>query len=154
MTVSPTLLLVHVLLSVLGILSGLVAVGGLVSGTRLKGWTAFFLWTTVLTNVTGLVFFPFKISPPHVVAILSLVVLAVCLTALSGKKMGTYAITAVIALYLNVFVLIVQLFQKTPPLVPLQNGSLFGATQLLILALFVWLGVAAVKSSKGQSTTR
>jgi hypothetical protein len=159
MSVSPILLLVHVLLSVLGILTGLVVVGAFVSGKYLKGWTAFFLITTVLTNVTGLAFFPFKVSPPHIVAILSLIVLAVCLLARYGKRMqgrwrAVYIVTAVMALYLNVFVLIAQLFQKTPPLTPLQNQPPFAATQLLILALFVGLGAAALGGMRDDRAVR
>jgi hypothetical protein len=149
----PTFTLIHVVLSVLGIVAGLVVVGGLMSGARLNGWTAFFLATTILTNVTGFGF-PFsKVLPPHVVGAVSLVVLAVCLLARYGKLLAgawraTYVVTAAAALYLNVFVLMVQLFIKTPPLTqlaPTQQEAPFVLTQVLVLALFVWLGWSALR---------
>jgi len=150
--------LIHVVISILGIIAGLVVVGGLMSGTRLHGWTALFLVMTILTSVTGFGF-PFtKVSPAHVVGALSLVVLAVCLAArywkqLQGGWRTTYVITAVAALYLNVFVLVVQLFVKTPPLAqlaPTQQEAPFAVTQALVLALFVWLGWAALRGFRTE----
>ena len=147
----PMFTLIHVVISVLGIVSGLVVVGGLMAGARMDGWTAFFLMTTLATSVTGF-FFPFTaILPSHITGAISLVVLAVCLAARYGKQMEggwrtIYVVTAVTALYLNVFVLIVQLFVKTPALAqlaPTQTEPPFAATQALVLALFVVLGWAA-----------
>ena len=135
---------------------GLVVVGGLIAGARLNGWTASFLATTVLTNVTGF-FFPFTtITPAHIVGAVSLVVLGVCIAARYGQQMegswrGIYVVTAVAALYLNVFVLVVQLFQKTPALAalaPTQQEPPFAVTQLLVLALFVALGRAALQGAQ------
>lgn len=152
----PMFTLIHVVISVLGIVTGLVVAGGLMAGARLDGWTAWFLITTVLTSATGFGF-PFtQVLPPHVVGAVSLVVLAVCLWARYGKQMAgiwrpTYVVTAVLALYLNVFVLVVQLFVKTPPLAqlaPKQNEPPFAITQALILALFVWIGWAALRGFK------
>ena len=149
----PMFTLIHVVISVLGIIAGLVVVGGLMAGARMDGWTVFFLATTILTSVTGFGF-PFtQVLPPHVVGALSLVVLGVCLAArylkhLEGGWRTTYVVTAVAALYLNVFVLVVQLFAKTPPLAqlaPTQQEAPFAVTQLLVLALFVWMGWAAVR---------
>ena len=149
----PMFTLIHVVISILGIVAGLVVVGGLMAGARLDGWTAFFLATTILTSATGFGF-PFtKVGPPHVVGALSLVLLAVCLAARYWKQLGgrwraTYVVTAVAALYFNVFVLVVQLFVKTPPLAqlaPTQKEAPFAVTQALVLALFVWLGWAAVR---------
>jgi len=145
--------LIHVVISVLGIIAGLVAAGGLAAGARLDGWTGFFLVTTILTNVTGFGF-PFtKILPSHVVGALSLVVVAVCVVArywkqLQGGWRTTYVVTTVVALYLNVFVLIVQLFVKTPALVqlaPTQQEAPFAVTQALVFVLFGWLGQAALR---------
>lgn len=145
--------LIHVLLSVVGIVAGLVVVGGFMAGARLNGWTGLFLATTILTSVTGFGF-PFtSVSPAHVVGAISLVLLAACLVAgyrqpLAGRRRATYVITAVAALYLNVFVLVVQLFAKTPALAqlaPTQSEAPFAVTQALILALFVWLGSAALR---------
>ncbi|HSW23174.1 MAG TPA: hypothetical protein VLJ62_10430 [Burkholderiaceae bacterium] len=153
----PTFTLIHVVISVLGIIAGLVVVGGLMSGARLDGWTTFFLATTIVTSVTGFGF-PFtKVLPPHVVGAISLVVLAVCVVArywkqLAGAWRTTYVITAVVALYLNVFVLVVQLFIKTPPLAqlaPTQQEAPFALTQALVLALFVWLGWSALRGFRG-----
>ena len=152
----PTFTLIHVVISVLAIIAGLVVVGGFMAGARLGGWTAFFLATTILTSVTGFGF-PFtKIGPPHVVGALSLVLLAVSLVARYGKQLEggwrtTFVTTAVAALYLNVFVLVVQLFAKTPPLArlaPTQQETPFAVTQALVLLLFLWLGGAAVRGAR------
>ena len=150
----PMFTLIHVVISILGIVAGLVVVGGLIAGARLSGWTAFFLISTILTSVTGFGF-PFtRISPPRVVGALSLVVLAVCLVVrywkqLEGGWWATYVIAAVAALHLNVFVLVVQLFAKTPALAqlaPTQQEAPFVMTQALVFALFVWLGWAALRA--------
>jgi hypothetical protein len=145
--------LVHVVLSVFGIISGCVVVGGLVAGARLNGWTAFFLATTILTSATGFGFRVSIVTPAHIVGVVSLIVLAVCLAArywkrLEGRWRATYVVTAVTALYLNVFVLIAQFFEKIPALVqlaPWQQGPHFAVTQALVVALFVWLGRAALR---------
>ncbi len=145
--------LVHVVISVLGIITGLVAVGGLMAGARREGVTAAFLVTTILTNVTAFGF-PFTtVLPSHVVGAISLVLLAVCLVAryvqsLRGAWRRIFVITAVAALYFNVFVLVVQLFQKTPQLAalaPTQSEPPFAVTQLLLLVVFVWLGRASLR---------
>ena len=149
----PMFTLIHVVISVLGIIAGLVVVGGLMAGARLNGWTAFYLATTILTSATGFGF-PFtQVTPPHVVGVLSLVILAVCLAArywkqLAGGWRTTYVATAVAALYLNVFVLVVQLFVKTPPLAqlaPTQQEAPFAVTQALVFSVFVWLGWTALR---------
>jgi hypothetical protein len=152
MTDLPTFTLIHVLISVIGIVTGLAAVGGLMAGALLRGWTGLFLVTTVLTNVTGFGFPFVSVGAPHVVGAISLVVLAVSLAALywmqlTGGWRTTYVITAVVALYLNVFVLVVQLLAKIPMLKTLapQGSPAFGGTHLVVLGLFVWLGWAAVK---------
>ncbi len=156
----PMFTLLHVVLSVLGIITGAVVVGGLIAGARLQGWTAFFLVSTILTSVTGFGF-PFtKLLPSHMVGALSLAVLAVCVAArywkhLAGGWRTTYLITAVTALYLNVFVLIVQLFVKTPPLAqlaPTQTEAPFALTQALVLALFLWLGWSAHRGFRREKT--
>ena len=149
----PTFTLIHVVISVVGILSGLVVIGGLMAGARLAGRTALVLVTTTLTSVSGFGFPATAVSPAHVVGGLSLVVLAVCFAAHYWMKLArgwrtTYVVTAVVATYLNVFVLVVQLFAKTPALAqlaPTQQEPPFALTQALVLALFVWLGWAAVR---------
>lgn len=152
----PTFTLIHVVLSVLGLIAGLVVAGGLMSGARLDGWTAFFLSTTVATSITGYGFPADKLLPSHVVGGLSLVALVVCLWARYGQKLNgswrrTYVVTAVTALYLNAFVLMVQLFVKTPALAklaPTQQEAPFALTQGLILLVFVWIGAKAWRGFK------
>ena len=144
-----TFTVVHVVLSLIGIVAGFVVVFGLLTAKRLDGWAAIFLATTVLTSVTGFMF-PFHMFlPSHGVGIVSLIVLALAILAryafhLAGGWRRTYAITAVIALYLNVFVLIVQLFEKVPALralAPTQSEPAFKLTQVVVLALFFALAV-------------
>ena len=145
--------LVHVIISLLGIVTGLVAVGGFMAGTRRDGVTSAFLVTTILTNATGFGFASERLLPSHVVAVISLVLLAVCLVALYIKGLHgwwrrIFVITAVASLYFNVFVLVAQLFQKTPALIalaPTQSEAPFAATQLLVLVVFVWLGRASLR---------
>src|SRR2546422_7290377 len=118
---ASTFTLVHVMISLVGIVSGFVVVFGLLAGKRLDRWTALFLTSTVATSVTGFGF-PFDhLLPSHKVGILSLLVLAVAIIArfvfhLAAAWRGIYVVSAVVALYLNVFVLVVQLFEKVPAL--------------------------------------
>jgi hypothetical protein len=142
---------VHVALSLIGIFAGFVVAFGLLTAKRLDLWTAFFLISTVATSVTGF-FFPFHGFTPAIgVGIVSLVVLAVAIFArytrkLTGAWRWIYVVTAMIALYLNVFVLIVQLFQKVPALkalAPTQSETPFLVAQLVAFALFVVLTIFA-----------
>jgi hypothetical protein len=143
----------HVIISLIGIASGLVVVFAMGRGERLPGWTGVFLVTTILTSVTGFLFPPKPIGPPHVLGALSLVILALAVTALYGKHLAgawrwLYVLTAVVALYFNVLVGVVQAFQKLPflrSLAPTQSEPPFIVAQLLVLALFVWIGYAALK---------
>lgn len=150
---TSTFTLVHVLISLAGIGSGLIVVYGLLAGRRFDRWTAFFLITTVATSVTGF-FFPFhKLLPSHVVGIISLSVLAVAIVArytfhLAGAWRRVYVVSAIVALYLNVFVLIAQAFEKVPALkalAPTQKEPPFLITQLVVLIVFVLLTIRAAK---------
>ena len=143
--------LFHVLLSLIGIFSGFLAVFGMIAGKRLDGLTAIFLTTTALTSITGF-FFPFHgVTPGIIVGIVSLVILAVAIPAryakhLAGAWRKIYAVTASIALYLNVFVLIAQLFMKVPALhsmAPNGNEPPFLISQVVVMAIFVVLTIAA-----------
>jgi hypothetical protein len=146
--------LFHVVLSLIGIVAGFVAVAGLLGSHVVRGWTAVFLAATVLTSVTGFMF-PFeKILPSHVVGIVSLIVLAAALVALYGYRVERswrwiYAVAALTALYLNVFVLVAQAFAKIPflnALGPTPSDPAFIVAQLIVLVLFVALGYRVVRS--------
>ena len=136
----------------MAIASGLVVLFGLLAAKRLEAWTGIFLVTTVATSVTGFGFPIDVILPSHIVGIISLVVLAVAIIAryafrLAGLWRGVYVIGAGIALYLNVFVLIVQLFQKVPALkalAPTQSEPPFAFAQGGTLVVFVVLVIAAM----------
>jgi hypothetical protein len=139
--------LLHVAISLIGIVSGLWMVFGWIAGRRPEGWTKVFLVTTILTGVTGF-FFPFHgITPALIVGVLSLLILVLAYYArghTSRVWQKTYALGCVTALYLNVFVLVVQLFLKIPALkavAPKQTDPPFVITQSLVLFAFIVLGV-------------
>jgi hypothetical protein len=141
----------HVLISLIGIGSGLVVLYGFFTGRRLDLWNLIFLVTTVATSVTGFGF-PFDhLLPSHKLGIISLVVLAIAIPAryafhLAGGWRRTYVITASMALYLNVFVLVAQSFMKVPvlhDLAPTRKEPPFLITQLIVLLIFVGLTIVA-----------
>lgn len=147
------ILLVHVALSLIGIVSGLVVFVGLLRGHKLDGWTMLFLATTILTSATGYML-PFDhVLPSHIVGGISLLMLVIALAALyvfrlAGPWRWIYVATAAIALYLNVFVGVVQAFQKVSflnPLAPTQSEPAFFVTQIVVLLLFVLLGITAAR---------
>jgi hypothetical protein len=148
---TSTFTAVHVVLSLIGIVSGLIVLFAMLGGKRLDGWTLLFLATTVLTSATGFFFPRGQVLPSHIVGVISLVVLAAVTLALyvyrlAGSWRWIYAAGAVLALYLNVFVGIVQSFQKLPflqPLAPTQSEPPFLIAQLAVLALFIAFGVLA-----------
>jgi hypothetical protein len=144
---------VHVVISLIGIGSGLVVAFGLLPAKHLDAWIALFLTSTVLTSVTGFIF-PFHgFLPSYGVGAISMVALAIAIFARYGRHLAggwrrTYAITAMISLYLNVFVLVAQLFMKTPALhalAPTQSEPPFKITQLVVLVVFVAWTIAAAK---------
>jgi hypothetical protein len=143
---------VHVLLSLVGIAAGLVTMWGLFRCKMLDGITAIFLVTSVLTSITGFGF-PFDhLLPAHKVGIISLVILAIAIPArymfhLAGAWRSVYVVGAAIALYLNVFVLVVQAFEKVPALnalAPTQKEPPFLVAQVVVLLLFIAVTVVAV----------
>jgi hypothetical protein len=150
---SQLFLQIHVLLSLVGIVVGLIVLYGLLTGKALGGWTALFLATTILTSVTGYPIPPFGFDPPRAVGTISLVLLAIAVGAfylfhLAGVWRWIYVVTAVMALYLNVFVGVVQSFQKVPALkeaAPTQSEPPFIVAQLLVLAAFVAMGFVALR---------
>ena len=146
-----TFTLFHVLVSLAGIISGLVVAGGLAGGRRLRGWTGVFLITTALTSVTGFGFPSNTLLPSHVVGAISLVVLVAVLAAQVKGWPRIYAGGVVTATYLNSFVLVVQLFRRIPDLTalaPTQSEPPFAITQFLLLASFIWLEIAANAGSR------
>ena len=156
-----TYTLIHVIISLVGIGSGLIVLFGMFGGKRLDGMTALFLATTVLTSLTGFGF-PFEhLTPGIILGILSVVVLAIAVPArysfgMAGKWRATYVVTAVIALYFNCFVLLAQSFQKLPTLhalAPKGNEPPFAIAQGILLVLFIAAGTLAVKKFRPADAT-
>jgi hypothetical protein len=143
----------HVILSLIGIVSGIVVVFAMLGVNRVPALTALFLLTTVATSVTGFMFHFASFGPPEMVGVISLVILGVAILALYSYKLAgswrwIYVASAVCALYLNVFVGVVQTFQKVPffhALAPTQTEPPFAIAQGLVLIAFIALGIAAVK---------
>jgi hypothetical protein len=155
MTLS-TFTLVHVIISLIGIVFGFIVLYGLLTAKRLDGWTGIFLLFTVLTSVTGFLF-PFEhLLPSHKVGIISLVLLAIAILArysfhMAGAWRSTYVVSAVMSLYLNCFVLVAQAFLKAPALhalAPTGTEPPFLVTQLIVLVIFIGLMILAVKRFK------
>ena len=153
--------LFHVALSLIGIVSGLAWVLELLRPKWPNRWTTVFLATTALTSITGF-FFPFhQLLPSHILGVISLVVLAIAYFALYGRELAGgwrigFVAASVVALYLNVFVLVVQLFRKVPALralAPTQTEGPFKITQLTVLILFVVVGILAATRSRNQLRT-
>lgn len=155
---TATYTFLHVFISLVGIGSGLIVVYGFLTGKRLDGWTALFLTTTVATSVTGFGF-PFDhLLPSHQVGIISLAILAVAILAryafhVAGSWRWIYVVSATIALYLNVFVAVVQSFEKIPALkalAPTQKEPPFLVAQLVVLVVFFGLTILAAKRFRIQ----
>ena len=152
MTLS-TFTTLHVIISLVAIATGLVVFFGMVNGRRMAGWTALFLATTVLTSVTGFMFPNLKVGPPFIFGVISIIVLAGALAALylyhlAGAWRLVYVIGALVALYLNIVVLVVQSFQKLAvlqPLAPTQSEPPFLAVQAIVLIGFLVCGYLAVR---------
>jgi hypothetical protein len=144
---------IHVLISLIGIVAGFAVLYGLLTSRAMPAVTATFLLFTVLTSATGFLFPRPHLLPSHIVGIIALVILAIALYALYGRQLRgvwrpVYVITAVISLYLNVFVLIVQSYMKVPALhalAPKGSEPPFAITQGLTLLIFVVLGYLAVR---------
>ena len=154
---------VHVLISLVGIASGFVILFGLIAGKRLEAWTILFLATTVATSVTGFGFPSDHLLPSHIVGVISMVVLAVAIAAryafhLRGAWRRLYVVCAVLALYLNVFVGVVQSFLRVPALnalAPKQTEPPFVVAQAIVFRLFVGLAVvAAIRFRGGEPESR
>ncbi len=146
---------VHVIISLIAIVSGIIVMFGLLGSSRMPGLTAIFLLFTILTSATGFLF-PFeKLLPSHIIAIISLVLLAIACIALYGMKLSgawrwIYVLTAMISLYFNVFVLVIQSFLKIPALTALApgnppSGPAFAVVQGIVLLFFVVVIIGALR---------
>jgi hypothetical protein len=147
------LLPVHVGLSLVGIATGFVVIWGLINSKALNGLTAVFLATTLLTSLTGFLF-PFHgVTPGIIIGVISTVILIVAILAryrfaMFGPWRPIYTIAAVLAQYLNFFVLIVQSFQKIPALNslgPEPSSPVQAVAHLVALVGFIGLGVLATR---------
>jgi hypothetical protein len=156
----PTFTIVHTILSLIGIAAGIVVLIAMFGSSRLPRWTAVFLATTVLTSVTGFMFPRDHLMPSHVVGVISLVVLAIAIRARYRYRLvrawrWIYVVCAVMALYLNVFVLVVQSFQKLPSLArlaPTQSEPPFVVAQLAVLVMFAALCAGAAIKFRPAAT--
>ena len=156
-----TFTLIHVIISLLAIASGILVLIGMLRSNRMPGWTAFFLLTTVLTSITGFLFPIRGFTPALGTGIVSMVLLGLALYALYSKLLSgawrwIYVTTAVASLYLNVLVLIVQSFQKIPalkPLAPTQSEPPFLIAQVIALFVFVVLGTLAAMRFRPAAIT-
>jgi hypothetical protein len=153
---TATFVLVHVVISLIGIVAGLIVMFGMLGSRRQPGLTAIFLIFTILTSATGFVIPPLlteKLLPSHMIGILSLLLLAIACIALyvmrlSGPWRWIYVLTALLSLYLNVFVLAIQSFLKVPVLTALApgnppSGPVFAVVQGLVLVLFAIMIIGA-----------
>jgi hypothetical protein len=158
----PTFTAFHVILSVIGIGSGMIVLFGLLDGQLLRLMNLFFLVATVATSVTGFLF-PFKgITPGIKIGILSMIALAVAITALyrfrlAGRWRTAFVVSAMLALYFNIFVLFVQLFEKVPALhalAPAQTELPFLIAQIVLLLVFIVLTIMAEKNFNKATTAK
>jgi hypothetical protein len=160
-----TFVTAHVVISLIGIAAGIIVMFGMLGSSRMPGLTAIFLLFTILTSATGFLIPPLlseTLLPSHVIGILSLVLLAIACIALYGMKLSgawrwIYVLTAVLSLYLNVFVLIIQSFLKIPalhalaPSVPPSEPP-FAIVQGIVLLFFVIVIIGAVRRYRPMPT--
>jgi hypothetical protein len=150
---------IHVAISLIGIASGLAVVGGFLTARRLDRLTAIFLATTVLTGVTGFGFPVDRVLPSHIVGAASLVALAVAIYARYARHMAqgwrtTYVLTAILSLYFNVFVAVVQAFRRVPfleAMAPTQSEPPFAAAHIAVLIVFLALAIVALRTFKARA---
>src|SRR3954451_22919505 len=151
-----TFTMVHVIISLIAIVAGLIVMSGMLGSKTAPGVTAIFLLFTILTSATGFLIPPLvsdKLLPSHMIGILSLVLLAIACIALyvmrlSGPWRWIYVLTALLSLYFNVFVLVIQSFLKVPALTALApgnppSGPVFAVVQGIVLVFFVLMIIGA-----------
>jgi hypothetical protein len=145
--------LFHVVVSLAAIVTGIIVAVAMLGSKTTHGWTAIFLATTALTSITGFLFPRDQVLPSHIVGAVSILVLIIAVAALYGYRLTRswrwiYVVSALVALYLNVFVLVAQAFLKVAilnALAPTPSDPGFIVAQLIVLALFVALGIRAVR---------
>jgi len=156
-----TFVTVHVVISLIGIVAGIIVMFGLLNSNRMPGLTATFLLFTILTSASGFPIPPLlteKLLPSHMIGILSLGLLAVACFALYGAKLSgawrwIYVLTAMISLYLNIFVLVIQSFLKVPVLHALAPSEPpFAVIQGIVLVFFVIVIIGAVRRFRPMPT--
>jgi hypothetical protein len=153
-----TFVLVHVIITLIGIVSGFIVMFGMLGSNRMPGWTAIFLLFTILTSATGFLIPPLlydKLLPSHMIGILSLILLAIACFALYGQKLSgswrwIYVLTALLAQYFNVFVLVIQSFLKVGPLHALApsvppSEPPFAVAQGVVLVFFIIFIIGAIR---------
>jgi hypothetical protein len=153
-----TFVLVHVIISLIGIAAGFIVMSGMLGSNRMPGWTALFLLLTILTSATGFLIPPLvseKLLPSHIIGALSLLLLAIACFALYGEKLSgawrwVYVLTALLAQYLNVFVLVIQSFLKIGPLHALApsvppSEPPFAILQGIVLVFFIIFIIGAIR---------
>ncbi len=151
-----TFILVHVVISLIAIVAGLIVMFGMLGSKSQPGLTAIFLLFTILTSATGFVIPPLvteTLLPSHIIGALSLVLLAIACIALYAMKLAgswrwIYVLTALISLYLNTFVLVIQSFLKIPALTALApgnppSGPVFAVVQGIVLVFSVLMIIGA-----------
>jgi hypothetical protein len=149
----PSLVFLHLAISLLGIGSGIVVLLGFFGNKRVDAPTHFFLITTILTSVTGFFLPAHRILPSRILGVLSLIALAVACVGRYSKNMQrgwltSFVISAMTSLYFNVFVLIAQSFMKVPALHALAPNGVeppFAVAQGVKLVLFIILTIVALK---------
>lgn len=160
-----TFVLVHVIISLIGIVAGFIVMFAMLGSNRTPGWTALFLLLTILTSATGFLIPPLvsdKLLPSHIIGALSLVLLAIACFALYGQKLSgswrwIYVLTALLAQYLDVFVLVIQSFLKIGPLHALApgeppGGPVFAIAQGIVLVFFVIFIIGAIRRFRPPAT--
>ena len=160
-----TFVIVHVIISLIAIVAGLIVMFGMLGSKRMPGLTAIFLLFTILTSASGFLIPPLlseKLLPSHMIGILSLVLLAIACIALYAMKLAgpwrwIYVLTALISLYFNVFVLVIQSFLKVPvlhalaPSVPPAEPP-FAVAQGIVLVFFVVVIIGAIRRFRPAPT--
>ena len=153
-----TFVLVHVIISLIGIAAGFIVMFGMLGSNRMPGLTAIFLLLTILTSATGFLIPPLlseKLLPSHMIGVLSLILLAIACFALYGQKLSgswrwIYVLTALLALYFNIFVLVIQSFLKVGPLHALApsvppSEPPFAIVQGIVLVFFIIMIIGAIR---------